>query len=71
MQPSRKSLRTQVFQGFESFILRHYIPRGDWDAADLVGRRRAAGPVRIERLLWSPWATAGARADPAGGGRCS
>jgi hypothetical protein len=42
VQPSRKPLSTQVFQGFESLTLRHYIPWGDWDVANfpVVGLRR-------------------------------
>ena len=36
MQPSRKPLSTQVFQGFESLTLRHYIPWDDWDVADFA-----------------------------------
>ncbi len=42
MQPSRKPLNAQAFQGFESLTLRHYIHRGDWDVADfaVIGLRR-------------------------------
>ena len=36
MQPSRKPLNAQAFQGFESLTLRHYTPWNDWDVADLV-----------------------------------
>ena len=42
MQPSRKPLNAQAFQGFESPTLRHYIPWDDWKVAGfaVIGLRR-------------------------------
>ncbi len=62
MQPSWKSLSTQVFQGFESLTLRHYIPWGDWDVADLMDRRWTGSWARIERFLQATFGF-GASAD--------
>ncbi len=51
MQPSRKPLNAQAFQGFESLTLRHHIPRGEWDVADLA----AIGFAPLNSIPWEFW----------------